>query len=459
MRKTILAVLSLVPSLALASGYSLPNTNPRDLSMCASAVAAQRDSGATFALPAALARLRGPSVSLGGGGVNVFNDWKDPTPGATTPPPAEPATSKLATQTTAVPNVSAAWGGTLPFLGDRGWGVGASVQPFGGAIVKWPQDWAGRYRVTGVDRKVFSAVLGAGVELHPQVRIGGGVIYYRTTETFDLAAWMQPYPNPAAPTAAPDARAHLDLTGHAWSYDASLEVDPLRGVPLTFAVDYKHKATQDLDGSVSWTGTGPYFSGFPYAGPLAGFNPLAGLFGATGAKQQLTIPNVLNVAVAYRVVKPLLLTGTFTFDRWVVYGQDLFNLNTGAPFPVARSYRNGQTYRAGAEYDLTSMVQVRVGVQRDVSGLRSSTYSPSLPDASSWAGSVGASLWFARAFHVDAALFYAKMDEVKASSVGLEPGYAGATPVPVPTGTFRGTYSPSAMVYTLALGWTPGAAR
>ena len=53
MRK-LAALAVLLPSLALASGYALPNTNPRDLGLSASAMAAQRDSGAAYALPAAL---------------------------------------------------------------------------------------------------------------------------------------------------------------------------------------------------------------------------------------------------------------------------------------------------------------------------------------------------------------------------------------------------------------------
>ena len=84
--RNCIASLFLAPSLAFASGYAVLNTSPRDLGLCASAVAAQRDAGAAFALPAALARIAGPSARAGGGAVNVFDAWKDPNPGATEPP-------------------------------------------------------------------------------------------------------------------------------------------------------------------------------------------------------------------------------------------------------------------------------------------------------------------------------------------------------------------------------------
>jgi long-chain fatty acid transport protein len=451
-RKILLLSLA-APSLALASGYSLPNTNPRDLSLCASAVAAQRDSGAVFALPAALARLRGPYVSVGGGVVNVFNEWTDPTPGATQPPlgaPAEPGTAELDVQFTPFPNVSVAYGGTAPFLAGRGWGAGLSVQPFGGAILEWPDDWAGRYRITDIDRQAFSVIASAGVEVIPQVRIGAGVMYYRTMQTLKLNGWMEPFAAPGTP----DATAELDMDGGAFSYSVSAEVDPIRGVPLTVAVDYKHKATQELEGDVTFNGVQPAATNPAIVGPLAA------LYTATSAEEQLTIPNLLNVGVSYRVLKPLLATFTYTFDRWVVYGEDRFDLNTGLPFVVERNYRNGHTFRAGAEYDLASAVQLRAGVQRDLSGLRTSTYSPTLPDSDSWGVSLGGTFRLPRGFSVDAAIFYANFDEVTSTDNGVEPGVypapVGAVPVPA-GGTFRGTYDPQALVYTLAVAWSPGA--
>ena len=241
----------------------------------------------------------------------------------------------------------------------------------------------------------------------------------------------------------------LDISGGAATYEVSAEIDPLPGVPLTFAVDYKHKATQNVDGDVTWTGTGPYAAGVQ--------NPaLSALFGATSAEQTLTIPNLLNIGVAYRVTKPLLVTATFTFDRWVVYDRDLFIANTGARIDVPRDYSNGQTYRAGVEYDLLPSLQVRAGLQRDVSGLKKETYSPTLPDGSSWGGSLGATYLLPRGFSVDGVVFYAKMDEVKvpASAVGSEPTLPATL---FPTGTFRGSYEPSALVYGLSVGWRPGA--
>lgn len=444
MRKILLAAAAALPSLALASGYSLPNTNPRDLGLSASAVAAQRDSGAAFALPASLSRLEGPSSRLSVGGVTIFEEWTDPT-GAEAPVENEKKVTPFG-------SLSVAYGGKLAGLGDRGWGVGLGIQPFGGAVVTWPDDWPGRYRIQEVDRQSFSGVLTGGIEVLPRIRVGGGLVYYFTMEEFTQAIWMAGFsPTPGAP----DGSATIDADGGAFSFDLSAEIQPLADLPLTIAIDYKHKATQDLEGDARFTGVQPGVAAVPQ---------LAAVYTNQGAGQTLTIPNVLNIGVAYRVTKPLLLTATYTFDRWVVYDEDVFVGDNGARITVPRDYSNGWTIRAGAEYDALPALQVRAGLQRDVSGLNEKYYSPTLPDASSWAGSLGATWKFGGGLALDAAVFYAMMDEVTAEDpnpatpgTGLEPGVYPTGVLPVTEGTFRGTYDTSALVFGLSLGWTPGA--
>lgn len=429
MRKSLLITIALVPSLALASGYTLPNVNPRDLGVCASAVAAQTDAGAAFAMPAALARFSGPSVKLASGVLDMNETWKDPS-GV-----AKDASIKF--KFVPLPTAFVSYGGKLPMLGDRGWGVGAAFNTFGGGIVEWPEDWAGRFRIVKVDRRVIEGLLTAGIEVLPQVRIGGGLVYDYTYETFE-----QKFAN-ALIGGSGEAVGTLKLSGGAVSYDVSAEIDPLPSIPLRIAVDYKHKATQTLKGDVKWAGV---------SGPGA---PLVPIIHDQDAEEQLVIPNRLNIGVSYRVINPLLVMFTYTLDRWRVYGQDHFvGTVTGptgsvATLTVPRKYRNGYTVRGGAEYDVMPSLKVRAGVQRDVSGLQTSTYSPTLPDASSWAGSLGATYRFARGVAVDLAVFWAKMDKVTSTN-------NSASEVPPAPGSFRGKYDINALIYGLGVSWTPG---
>ncbi len=402
MRHSIVASLLLAPSLALASGYALPNSHPRDLGVCASGVAAQSDAAAAFALPAALARIQGPSVRLGAGAVSVGADWTDPTPGATVPPiggPAEPRTASLSTKLTYFPTVAVSYGGKIAALGDRGWGVGLALQPFGGSIVKWPNDWAGRYRITEVDREVFSGTLTGGIEVIPQVRIGGGLVYYYTMETFKQNLWQEPFGATGVLTPGyPDATAKLGkLDGGALTYDVSFEVEPLKGVPFTLAVDYKHKAT-----GLSMDGDGH----FPL--PAALQSPFDR--SDQGVKQTLTIPNILNVGLV-----PRREAGArdvqFSSTRWFrSTTSTTSSANTGLEIVVPRHYGNGHVIRAGVAWTPSDADAPRRPPARRLRAQEGD----SLADAArlEHVGRLARRpVTFAKAFSVDAAVFYAKMDK------------------------------------------------
>ena len=57
----------------------------------------------------------------------------------------------------------------------------------GGGNVFWPSDWAGRHTIISVDRKLFGIYLTGGFEIIPQIRVGGGLVYYYATEKLTVA--------------------------------------------------------------------------------------------------------------------------------------------------------------------------------------------------------------------------------------------------------------------------------
>jgi long-chain fatty acid transport protein len=259
--------------------------------------------------------------------------------------------------------------------------------------------------------------LTGGVEVIPRLRLGGGLVYFYTTEY--LKQGIQPDPG---------AYAELDAKGGAVSYDLSGEWTPLADLPLTFAVDYKHKGRQELKGD-------------------AHFNVSPALFAADprlvdqGVTHVLTYPNLLHLGAAYRVTKPLLVAFDYTLARYRVYGEDLFAGST-LEIAVPRNYRNGYTFRLGAEYEATDRLTVRAGALRDISGLRSETYSPTLPDSSAWVGSLGAGWKISPQLSVDAGIFWAFLDKVTATG-------------PV---AFPGSYDTKVFIGSVGVSWHPAVA-
>jgi long-chain fatty acid transport protein len=408
---TILALV-LLPAVALANGYDVPNVNPRDLSMAGSAVAAQQDAGAAYQNPAALSKIEGLDLSLGGSLLSIDTDWRAP---AGSPLAGSPdATTKFRP----APPVSlfAAYGTKL---GDRGAGLGFGMNIPGGGNVFWHDDWAGRSRIITVDRKLYGFYLTGGYELLPQVRLGGGVNYVYTTEYLKQGVGGDT-----------SAYGELATRGGGFGYQLSAEITPLASVPLTFGVDYKHKVKMDLSGDGHFVVPDALLQPNP-ANPTA-IPPID-----QDVKHVLTFPNILALGAAYRPVKPLLVTVGYTFNRYVVYDADVFVGSKGTTIEVPRNYSNGHTFRLGGEYAVSPRLDVRAGVLRDFSGFKESLYSPTLPDASSWAAALGAGWRIREGLAVNGAFFYALFDEVEQTT----------------TNELQGAYETSVWIASIGLNW------
>jgi long-chain fatty acid transport protein len=404
MSRLLVLVVAAVPVLARAGGYLVPNLNPRDLGMGSAATAAQDSAAAVYANSASLSRLAdGLHLSLADCFIDYNSSYRDP---AGVQPNAG-----LRDNFVWPPALYAAYAGAVK--GHRvGGGIGFTL-PAGGNVY-WPSGWAGRFEIVSVDRKVYAWYATVGVEVVPEIlRIGGGFVYYRTTEKLVQGANF----------VTSEGTTTVGTVGSAPSFDVSADVTPLRGVPLRFGLDYKHQAIQTLHGDVH------------FSSPPIQFGPLAL---DQKVDHELPFPNVLQIGASYRPIPPLLLAFTFTFERWVVYKEDLFVGSLGTTLTVPRDWHNGQVYRAGAEYDVTPKLTLRVGGLRGLSPTRSDTNSATVPDSNVWGVAGGASY---------------KVTPVLAFHAGY--AYDNLTPI-TSTGNrvFPATYESSAHLASLGVTWS-----
>jgi long-chain fatty acid transport protein len=385
--KKILCLALFLPAVSLANGYDVPNVNPRDLAMAGSGVAAQQDAAAAFANPASLSKLHGLNLSLALSGLFLGTDWSGSGPlaghsASTHSPPSTPFA------------LFAAYGFEL---GGRNAGVGIGANVIGGGNVFWDDNWDGRGSVITVDQKVLGAFLTGGYEVLPRLRLGAGLVYYYTAEY--LKVGIQP---------SNDAFAEVSDRGGAFSFDLSAEYT-LPSIPLSFGADFKYKAKMQLKGNGKFVVPGGLLPSDP--------PPVD-----QGITHELTYPSVLNLGLGYRVGQPLLLTFGWTWTGYSVYQSDTFVGDKGTTITVPRNYKDGYTYRLGAEYDLNPKLQLRAGVLRDLSGLDSNVYSASLPDANSWAASLGGAWRVRPNLSLEASFFYAWLERVTVTGAETFPG-------------------------------------
>jgi long-chain fatty acid transport protein len=416
MRKLIVTALLLAPLLALGNGYDVPNVAPRDLALVSSGVAAQEGASATNVNPAALSRVEGLNLSLAGSGLWLNTTW-NPAGSAFAGTPSQHTDFNLA------PPVSlfAAYGGKVEALGGRGAGIGFGMGvPFGGNVY-WSDEWIGRGRIITVTRRVYGIYLNGGLELVPGIlRIGGGPIYYYGTQY--LKQGVEPFPG---------AYGELAVKGGGWSWALAAEITPLADVPLTIGVSYKHK------GHTTQTGDGNFVV-------PAGLNTTATQ--DQNVTTELIMPNLLDVGLAYRVSKPVLLMATYSFARYVVYKEDLFAGSAGLRLIVPRFYGNGYTVRVGAEWDVNRRWTVRGGALRDISGVDIDHWSPTLPDSNAWAAAAGATYRVNPDLALNVALYGALLDEVTTTN--------NRTPTN-PEGTFPGAFKSTAVIGSFGVTWQP----
>jgi long-chain fatty acid transport protein len=404
--KRIVVAVALLPTAAFAGGYAVPNTNARDLSMAGSVVAGQKDATAAFVNPAALSGLDGLSVVANATMIDFRRTWKAFDGNSATESNLKPAWP---------PSLFASYSGKAS--NGMGWGAGFGFNiPFGGNVY-WPGNWPGRFSIVTVNRRTFGFYFTGGVQPIPQIKVGGGLVYYRTTE--DLVQ--------AFNFLVQEGGAELGASGGRVSFDLSTEITPIVGVPLTIGVDYKHKADQTLTGHA-------HFENVP---PALAPNTLD-----QGVTHDLTIPNLLNVGIAYRVLPTLLLTAAWTFDRFIVYRRDLFVGDLGTTVNVTRNYKNDYIFRFGAELeDAIPKLTVRAGIFRDISPTRPEALSPTIPDSNNTSVALGLGYEINPGLTVNATYFHAFFDE--ASTVGAD--------------VFPGTFDTRANIVTIGIAFRTGA--
>jgi len=387
MRKLILAALTLLPGTALAGGYAIPNSNPRDLALAQAAVADQTGPEATYQNSSMLAGQEGLAIS---GSLELLEnrtDWSDPNLGQ----------NSLQPKINTPPALSASYGFKLP--NGMPFGVGAGFLLPGGGELDWPQGWQGAQYIQSVSQKVYLLQAGAAIKPLDFFAVGGTLLYYRATESLSQGINYLDHVSDAS----------LALGGGAFSYGVS-GTFYVPGLPLTIAVDYRHKGDLTLTGNAHFDNVPPSLA--------------SGLLDQ-GVTEYTTVPNELFTGAAYEVIPDLKVMFSYSFERWIVYKSDTFIGDKGLVLTVPRDYHNAYVFRLAGEYvhlPFLPIVTVRAGLFRSISPQPSDTINPSLTDGDSWNFCIGGGVDLGKNIRVDVGYDHAIVDKVTATGPTAFPG-------------------------------------
>jgi long-chain fatty acid transport protein len=378
------AFLLLTPAVALAGGYQVPNTNPRDLGLANTTVSATEGAEATYVNTATLADHMGLDLTLSFAIVAFQSKWTDPTNTSIT------TTTK--TELAVPPVAGAAYGFKVA---GHGMGIGVSLNIPGGGQIFWPQSWQGNGQIISVDRRIFQSTFGVGFEVIPQLKIGASFIYMQAVEQFIQAL----------PFGATTGRADLGLAGGRPTFAVSVEANPIPD--LSIGAQYQNLAEMLLNGNV-------HFSNVP--------TPFQTTLVDQTVKQELTFPNIVTAGISYKILNRARLLFAYQFTRFIVYQSDLFTGQlTGVTVVVPRDYHNENTMRLGGEIWAVPWLRLFIGGQRDLTPQPTTTLSPTLPDSSSWSLGGGAALDLVPFLSLFAAYQYTWFDKVTTTGADAFP--------------------------------------
>lgn len=400
--RTLLAVTLLWPALSLAGGWATPNPDARAMALAQAGVANQTGPEAVTMNMAGLAGPQGLALS---GSLQVIDNttsWSDPSLGS----------ASTRTHPSFPPLLAASYGGTLS--NGMAWGAAAGFVALGGGSLFWPEGWPGQFHIETVSQQVVMARVGAAIQPLPWLKVGAGVAYYRATE--ELAQAMN--------FSGQVAHAKVGVAGGAPGFVLSLEA-AAPNVPLKFGADYRSQGDLTAKGHAHFSNVPPAFQT---------------QLQDQGATTKVVVPPELNLGLSWKATPHLEVLVGFTLEGWHVYKSDDFAGDKGFSVRVARNYKDAYDYRLGAEYTGHPALKgwsLRAGLFRSVSEQPTDTLSPSLSDASSWNGSVGAGYQVTTALRLDASYQYSRFDSVTASGTDALPG----------------TYQTTANLFSLGASW------
>lgn len=401
MRSVIIAVTILVPASAMAGGYLVPSSAPREVGLGQAAVAAQDGPEAVFLNTAALAGQEGFAAGFGGEVLNNRTEWSDA------------GVSAKQSQTNTPIGVAASYGSTS---GPIPWGVGIGFGTPAGGSLDWPKGWAGQELILSVDQKVFGFGGGVGIQPLPFLKIGASYVRFQATEELHQSLNFLDH----------FADAGIALSGGANSFGLATELS-VPTVPLKIGATFVYRARIPLEGDAHFEGVPP------------GFQTL--LHDQT-VTEELIIPSVFTVGAAYEAMPGLKLMANYELENWSIYHADVFKGGDGAfSVTVPRNYKDAHVIRAAGEYARLPFMQeltLRAGVLRSISDQPKDTLSPSLTDASSWAISLGGGYNIMPNLRVDAGYQHAFFDKVTAM-LGSE--------------AFQGSYKTNVDIFSVGVSW------
>jgi len=355
--------IAVAPASALASGYTPPMPGAAALGMGGAGAASVSDASAVFFNPAALARLEGMQLIVGGTMLTPVTSFA-----GVAPYPGYGVTEEMKRQYFFPPT----------FYASRrlakGYAVGAGLgAPFGlGIEWKDPDTFTGRYIVTKADLNALNANLSAACAPSDRWSVGVGAdLMFAKVKLQNRQQAIAPGGGGVVTDVAKVALESDYTTG--WGWNAALSFQP--GPECKLAAAYRSKVVVKPTGDA-------VFTQIPTGDAVFDAAVAASLPPNQGVSTVLRFPATWTGAFSYNPVPAWTIEADAIFFEWSVF-EDLpirFSQTPSANKTIIENYDDAWQFRIGAEHRCPRFTY-RFGYYYDQAAAPDESVSPILPDA------------------------------------------------------------------------------
>ncbi len=396
----------LMPAAAHGAGYGIYEQGARSLGMAGANTASVNDGSALFYNPAALTRLKGKQLYMGGTFLTTTNSFAgvDPFPGVG-------VVEQMETGTFFPPQMY--WTNHIGGSGKVAYGVGVNA-PFGlGVEWKNPETFAGRERVTKASLQTLNSNLSVAYAINPRwsIAVGANALFAKV-ELNSIKTFVT---DGGLPLNVANAKLTSDFTP-GYSFNGAILMTP--SDPWRVGLTYRGKTEVDVtDGKAE-------FSQILSGDPVLDGTIAAGLPVDQGVSTTLKFPAMWSFGVAWNPTPPWTWEVDANWHQWSAFDNLALSFKTDPTLDqtIQEDYRDQFQVRVGAEHRLENY-HYRLGYYFDQAAAPTESVTPLLPDANRHGATLGLG-WQLGKWNVDIYNLFLFVE--KRSTDGIErEGYNG----------------------------------
>lgn len=383
----------MVCSNANASGFNLKEQSATAMGNAfAGATAGAEDSTYAYFNPAAMSRLKGDKMSMGGTLIAPRSKAR----GASSSTPGING-NDFTPRTENIVHAAVSPNFAYTHQVNDDWTVGITANTPYGMITMYDNDWAGRFHGVKSDVKTLNIMPMASYKATDKLALGAGLQFQYIKAKLTNGAAL-PTGNPGRPVMEDYSKLKGDTLDLGYTIGALYEFTPMTRVGAAYHSEVKHKLKGDIK-----------------------FNNVMSMNQDISAR--LTTPASVNFGVYHDVTEKWAVMAEYQRTMWHSFKYlDIIGEKNGKLSSTFENWRDTDFYSIGTSYQLNDQWKIRGGLAYENGAVQDGYRTPRIPDASRVWYSCGAEYKFNEQLTFNAAYTYIRANK---SSVELNGNVAG----------------------------------